>query len=76
MPEPPSDENMIPNAHNMILQIENDVAEAKDNLLQAKVFQLHYANLNRSSNVPFKVGDKVMLSTLHCHQQFNKKGEK
>ena len=60
----------------MISQIETDVAEAKDNLLQAKVFQSHYANLNRSPDNPFKIGDKVMLSTLHRRQQFKKKGEK
>ena len=32
--------------------------------------------MNRSPNIPFKVGDKVMLSTLHRRQQFKKKGEK
>ena len=64
------------NVLKMISQIETDVAEAKDNLLQAKVFQSHYANLNRSPDTPFKIGDKVMLSTLHCRQQFKKKGEK
>jgi hypothetical protein len=53
-----------------------DVAEAKDNLLQAKVFQTHYANLNRSPEFPFTIGDKVMLSPLHCRQEFKKKGEK
>jgi hypothetical protein len=51
----------------MISQIETDVAEAKDNLLQAKIFQSHYANLHRSPEIPFKIGDKVMLSTLHRH---------
>ena len=60
----------------MISQIETDVAEVKDHLLQAKVFQTHYANLHRSPEIPFKIGDKVMLSTLHRCQQFKKKGEK
>ena len=31
----------------VIDQLKTDVAEAKDNLLQVKVFQTHYANLNR-----------------------------
>ena len=57
-----------------ILQI--DIAEAKDNLFQAKVFQTFYANQNRSPKIPFKIGDKAMLSTLHCHQEFKKKGER
>ena len=60
----------------VIDQLKNDVAEAKDNLLQAKVFQTHYANLNRSPEIPFAIGDKVMLSTLHRRQEFKKKGEK
>jgi len=57
-----------------ILQI--DVTKVKDNLFQAKVFQTFYANQNRSPKIPFKIGDKVMLSTLHRHQEFKKKGEK
>jgi len=52
-------------AQDLIVQIHTDVAEAKDNLFQAKVFQTHYANLNRSPDIPFQLGDKVMLSTLH-----------
>ena len=60
----------------VIDQLQTDVVEAKDNLLQAKVFQTHYANLNRSPEIPFSIGDKVMLSTLHHHQEFKKKGEK
>jgi Chromo (CHRromatin Organisation MOdifier) domain len=53
-----------------------DVAEAKDNLLLAKIFQTHHANIHRSPEPPFQVGDKVMLSTLHRRQEFKKKGEK
>ena len=37
---------------------------------------MHYANQGRSLEIPFEIGDKVMLSTLHCHQEFKKKGEK
>jgi hypothetical protein len=60
----------------VIDRLQTDVAEAKDNLLQAKVFQTHYANLNRSPKIPFAIGDKVMLSTLHRRQEFKKKREK
>ena len=73
---PSSDEHHTLQAQKIISQIETDVVEAKDNLLHAKVFQTYYANLNRSPNIPFKVGDKIMLSTLHCRQQFKKKGKK
>jgi hypothetical protein len=45
-------------------------------LIQAKVFQTHYTNLNQSPDLPFNIGDKVMLSTLHRRQEYKKKGEK
>ena len=73
---PTSSKEETEQAQKLISQIDTDVTEVKDNLLQAKVFQAQYANMNRSPNIPFEVGDKVMLSTLHHHQQFKKKGEK
>jgi hypothetical protein len=73
---PVSDEMDAMRARKLIENIETDVAEAKDNLFQAKVFQMHYANQARSPEIPFKIGDKVMLSTLHRRQEFKKKGEK
>jgi hypothetical protein len=59
----------------LITHLHEDVAEAKDNLIQAKVFQAHFANQNRSPDHPFQVSDKVMLSTFHWHHEFKKKGE-
>jgi hypothetical protein len=55
-----SSDEMI-HAQNLIKQLQTDVHKAKDNLLQAKVFQSHYANLNRLPKIPFQLGDKVML---------------
>ena len=63
-------------AHGIIERVQTDVAEAKDNLLLAKIFQAHHDNIHRSLEPPFQIGDKVMLSILHCHQEFKKKGEK
>jgi hypothetical protein len=63
-------------AQDLITKLETDVAEARDNLIQAKVFQTYYANQSQSPDFPFKIGDKVMLSTLHRHQEYKKKGEK
>src|SRR6202034_4491190 len=42
-----SDAEETLHAQNLIIQLQTDVVEAKDKLLQAKVFQSHYANLNR-----------------------------
>jgi len=41
-----SDSDEMIHVQNLIEQLQTDVSEAKDNLLQAKVFQSHYANLN------------------------------
>jgi hypothetical protein len=73
---PRSDADEALRAQHLITTIETDVAEAKDNLIQAKIFQTHYANQNRSPDLPFKIDDHVMLSTLHRRQEYKKKGEK
>jgi hypothetical protein len=63
-------------ANEILSQIALDVEEAKDNMLQANVFQAHYANQHRGLEPSFTVGDKVMLSMLHRHNEYKKKGEK
>jgi hypothetical protein len=63
-------------AEKLISQIALDVEEAKDNLLQAQIFQSHYANQHRGADPKYAVGDKVMLSTLHRRNEYKKKGEK
>jgi hypothetical protein len=57
-------------------QVRSDIAKAKDNLMLAKISQGWHADKHRSADAPFKIGDKVMLSTKHCHAEFSKKGEK
>jgi hypothetical protein len=42
-------------AHNFITSVETDVVEAKDNLLQAKVFQTYYANQSQSQKSPSRL---------------------
>jgi hypothetical protein len=60
----------------IISQIAIDVEEAKDNLLQAKIFQAHYANQHYEKEHKYAVGNNVMLSTLHRHNKYKKKGGK
>jgi len=62
-------------AQELITRLHDDIAKAKDNLMQAKVFQAHFANKHRSAETPFKIGNKVMLSTLHGRQEFKQKGD-
>jgi hypothetical protein len=57
-------------AAELIEQLKCDVEDAKDHLLEAKCLQAFYANRDRSPKDSFKIGDHVMLSTLHCQQEF------
>jgi hypothetical protein len=53
-----------------------DVMEAQDNLLQAKIFQEHYANSTCGVEFVYHVGDQVMLNMFNQHQEYRKKGDK
>lgn len=46
-----------------------DVSEAQDNLISAKVSQAFQANKTRANIFPFKIGDRVVLSTLHRRRE-------
>jgi hypothetical protein len=63
-------------AQDLLEKIANDEVEARDNILQAKVQQAHHANKRRGPENVFRVGEKVMLSTLHRRGEYKKKGEK
>jgi hypothetical protein len=49
--------------------------QAKDSLTAAKVQQAFQADKNRSPSEIYEVGDLVMLTTLHRHNNFKKAGE-
>ena len=54
-----------PVAETVITQLQNDIANAKDNLLLVKVAQAHYAKKSHGDKIMYNIGDKVMLSTFH-----------
>jgi hypothetical protein len=60
----------------VIEQISMDVQEAKDNMIRAKTLQAFFANENRSPDDMFRVGDQVLLATLHRRQEYKHKNEK
>jgi hypothetical protein len=62
-------------ARKLIVNLQTDVNEAKDNLMQMKIFQSFYANQHKSPELPFKIGDEVMLSTLHHQRSSRRKGK-
>jgi hypothetical protein len=55
-------------------QISTDVAEAKDNLMLAKVFQADHANRRRGSEDAYKTDDLVMLSTANRRKDYASTG--
>jgi hypothetical protein len=59
-----------------IERINEDVAEAWDNLVLAKIGQADAANRRRGKDEVFAVGDSVMLSTLHRRQEYKSKHSK
>ena len=60
----PSDQSQNPTALEMISDMDQALALAKQNLKEAQDRQASYANLNRRE-VEFSVGDQVLLSTAH-----------
>jgi hypothetical protein len=63
-------------ALDVIQRLEADINEAKDNLTATKILQSIQANNYRADNFSIKAGDHVLLSTLHRHNEYKKKGEK
>ena len=62
-------------ARQVIENLHTDIADARDNLLLAKISQSHYANPKRSDAPPYQIGDKVMLSTLNRRKDYKLKGQ-
>ena len=62
-------------AESIISRIAMDVADAKDNLLLAKLTQASGANKSRGKEISYQIGDKVMLSTFHRRCEYQQKGD-
>lgn len=62
-------------AHHIIRQLELDVAEARDNLVLAKVSQRIQADKHRGPEHRYQVGDFVMLNTFHRRRNFMQAGD-
>jgi hypothetical protein len=52
-------------ATSLIEQLQDDVAQARDNLLLEKITQSHHASANRAPDPAYKVNKLVMLSTAN-----------
>ncbi len=59
----------------LIERIETDVLEAQGNLLLAKMHQAAATNEHRSPEMPYNVGDKVIMSTFHRIRDYMQRGD-
>ena len=62
---PPNPSNDHLSAREIIENLQSDTADACDNLILAKLSQSHFANPKRLDGPPYKISDKVMLSTMN-----------
>jgi len=58
----------------LINQIVSDVAEAKDNLMLAKIFQADQANRKRGPEDSYNAGDSILLSTANRRRDYASPG--
>jgi Chromo (CHRromatin Organisation MOdifier) domain len=63
-------------AMSLIEQLQDNVTQARDNLLLAKITQSHHASANRAPDPAYKVNNLIMLSTANRRHKYKKKGEK
>jgi hypothetical protein len=75
IPLPPNPSSHNISARTIIENLQTDVADARDNLILAKISQSHFANPTRSSPPSYKIGEKVMLSTLHRRKDYKNKDQ-
>jgi hypothetical protein len=71
---PKSTTTELVSAHQIVEQLHLDVAEAKDNLHNAKINQAFFANKHRNPAPTYTIGSLVMLSTLNRRREY-KNGE-
>jgi hypothetical protein len=59
-----------PTARELIERLRQWESNAQDNLLDAKIHQAFQVNKDRQLKFPFRVGDRVVLSTLHRRREY------
>ena len=76
VPLPPNPSREHVSAREVIQRVRMDVADARDNLLVAKISQAHHANESRVDLFLYKVGDWIMLSTLNRRRKYKNSDDK
>ena len=75
IPPPPNPSTEYINARAIIEEVASNVADARDNLMLAKITQSFHSNSSRTDATSYKTGDKVMLSTLNRWKEYKSQGE-
>jgi hypothetical protein len=76
LPPPPNPSGEHISAREIIENLQTDVADARDNLILAKISQSHFSNPSRADTPKYNIGDKVMLSTLNRRKEYKRKNQK
>jgi hypothetical protein len=70
----PSPNSRVPAVDEYINRIQESIAIARDNHVDAKTYQTTYANRSRRKEPEYKVGDSVYLNTENLRLRIKKKG--
>ena len=70
-PPNPSQDHI--NAHEVIENLQLDVATTRDNLILAKISQSYFSNPKHIDTPEYKIGDKIMLSMLNHRKKYKNK---
>ena len=60
----------------VIKKLHRDTLEAQDNLTKAKILQSAQANKSHTLTFPFRIGDRVQLSTKNQRIEFKSAGQR
>jgi hypothetical protein len=63
-------------ATTLIDRLNDDVGQVRDNLLLAKITQVHHTSRTCGPDPQFEINDLVMLATTNRRHEYKKKGEK
>jgi hypothetical protein len=56
-------------AQDILRDIQQAEREAQDNLLAAKIYQAHYADVYQADDPPIAVGDHIFLDTMNLRRE-------
>jgi hypothetical protein len=68
--EDPDLKSAVLDVQKVLERLKTDIEDAKDSLIASKIQQAFHANKKRNPDKNYKVGEKVMLTTLHRRKEY------